>query len=243
MTGKFRGRLFAGALVTALSIAGLSAGFTAPAGAVTSRTPGAGNELAHAAATAAQQPSDASLQTSSEPTLAPSGYSPDGTPIYHVTSPVLLAHSCEVLGDDSSDQAVTCADIYAQPSPNVTNEVQVFAEEEGFCQNLGNLNDYPACAGDQIYFGLNDSSGDNLNGEWVGACGHYADNNPCVNNGREIYVAGDWGYETAPLGCSPPLWTDVWAGPPYYSKIRLPVTADTESAIVNLASGHVIVCN
>jgi hypothetical protein len=131
-----------------------------------------------------------------------------------------VAHNCTVLGHDSNNQAVLCADIIHNSATGYYPEV------EAMCQSLTTPTDYPQCANQDVVFTGYDTNG--ANSETAeGVCGHAA--GPCINGGRDYYTE----YYFNDLSCAN-IWTDIAAG----STIELPGSDQTKTLSANFASAH-----
>jgi hypothetical protein len=214
-----RRRILLVALAAAVSAAGLGAASIAPVSAATTVAetsyPTTGPQLPYTTATE-----------------QPFGHTSDGTPEYRITSNVVIAHACVVVGQDGyGNQGVDCADIIAGPNVN-GNGIVVFPQAEAICQN--SAGDTVQCAGADITFNLNDHQGSPV-GKVTGICGHYG-GGPCLSNARTYFYDDTTIVES---GCSSEVWTVVWSG----SIVELPQSASKPANVINLGSSHAVACN
>ena len=164
--------------------------------------------------------------------VKPSGYTVDGTPVYHLTNhtlaPLATSHACAVAGtNDGTREGVFCSDLVA--TVNSDGSVSIYPQAEGVCEVISN-GTFPQCANIVADFGMWSTLGE-LSGDWEGTCGHAA--GACPTPRFYTYGAG----LTVTSGCFN-VWTVVNAG----STIELPVSAHNAVLGANLGSGHQDVC-
>ena len=164
--------------------------------------------------------------------LAPSNYTADGTPIYHLTNrvaqPLATAHACSAPGNDGVTQAVFCADAFGASNGNGT--ATVTPQSEGMCQTLSNRNNFPRCANIHESFALWSAGPVLRSPTYVVDCGHNGTLCPVPRS-----AATGPGFAFG--GCLE-LWTVVNGG----SVIELPASARNVALPASLSSGHIIVC-
>ena len=133
------------------------------------------------------------------------------------------AHSCVTLAENSSWQAVLCADVVNTTGATVT------AQAEIICNSRTNGNVYEACASAGANIALYSTVG-----QLTPEVGYDCDGN-CYASGRNYWYSGDT--FTPPVGCYN-VWTVVFAG----AWITLPGGA-SGSLSSNLGSGHINICD
>jgi hypothetical protein len=169
----------------------------------------------------------------------PGAASTTSIPIYYITPTnygyLSGIHACLPLGNDGTNQAVECADLWAGPDPT-PGLVDVYPVAEGYCQNLSDHNSYPKCSFISLELELaqgNGAVGDIFGGE----CG--ASSAPCGTNRRNYFD----GYVLTIGGCDPEPGTayEFWSVVRDDSMFFLPSGHEVTSP-ENLASPHAIIC-
>lgn len=149
----------------------------------------------------------------------------------HATSAVTPAetadHVCEVIGHDSTNQAVVCADLVVTSLGDGAYAVN--GQAEAICQGLSNKSSYPQCANAEVWIAIEDAN----NGDAVlRACGHA--NGPC-STPRTFFSSPVW--DVADGQCL----QDVYATIYYYlpstnTTIELPGSGTEEFMNANLST-------
>ncbi|HZR54488.1 MAG TPA: hypothetical protein VFB06_33940 [Streptosporangiaceae bacterium] len=233
--------LLAGVLAAGAILAGLAVGqpqaSAAPAG-----RPAAPGQAVHVLASGTRSPH----------MIYPSGYvrervaGPDGAsaiesiPIFHVTSAGVLngIHACRALNNDTINQGVMCADLFAEPDgSNIGVEVAPFVE--GMCQNLANPSFFPECAQITMTFSVNTPLFHDAGGAFEEQCARHF-NDPC-STPREFFEGENFpipGECNSQPGGKNEVWTVIKGG----SAIELPGSGVFSATATDFASQHAIVC-
>jgi len=237
---------------------GASAALAAGNVAASPVTPGAGYPAVTAVTSAIAPPSAAVAVPSAylnpetgvvTPATRESRLSSSAFPVYYITSTnkgyLSGIHRCRLIGNDGINQGVECADLYAVPdSSDGFPGVDVSAAAEGFCQNLGNTSDYPACQAIDIGFQAAQAGG-TITPFWGLFCGA-ATGGPNCTTGRQSEIAdgaGAYIHQDSITGCvaQPGTVNEYWTTLESGDSIQLP--SGTQVAVGgNWSSQHAIVC-
>ena len=171
-----------------------------------------------------------------EASLTPSGYAPDGTPIYHLTSHSAVtlpgAHACTPVTNPSDKVrlGVFCADVTAVDNGDHT--ATIYPSAEGICE-IKATSQIIQCASITLGYELW-TQGQALTVDLGAGCGHSPNGSSPCPNGRFISPLL-FNYRTSTC-------ITVWTVADAASSIELPTSASTVFLSADWGSGHVTIC-
>jgi hypothetical protein len=195
--------------------------------------------LAGGTSTAMAQVTNPSSFSCSSYTPVTSSETSDGIPVFFTDSSSVGCldgiHTCRVVGNDGTTQAVECADIFAEgPGENGNTNLDVWPVEEGYCQNLA-TDDIVQCANVEMTFQLNNPGG--ATASYTYTCGHSA--GACDASGRNEDYGNGGSYDGPPdiaPGGQNEIWTEITS-----CTIQLPGSDMKVSCDGNMGTSHAIV--